>query len=268
MSSQTRYAAGGAVLVAGLVALLALGGWPGGQDGVLSRTRYTATDDTWPVTVAPVEEKGRVEPRKNWDSIQAGNLEMSLPPFDELVANAGTVVEGTVASLTDPRYNLPEGKTYTIGEELDLQFLTFHTATVKVDRWLLTDGAMSGDELVLTIPGGCILRILSEADVERLGYADEPDTVKAGDTVCTGEDSYGGLHLKEGEHVILVLDELRLDIKGSSQKVATVAAWGAGAYEVHPDGTLTNEAFDGSEYESAPETVEELESILQGLESS
>lgn len=219
----------------------------------------------WPVIVKQraVQPTKDSRAQRDWVPVAAGNLEMVVAPFPDVLKDSAAVIEGDVIDVSEPLLNLPSGATYDPFKEYG-QFLTYHTATISVGRWLMTDGSIAGDQVKITVPGGCYKDTITAEEIADLGYSDEPDVVAPGDVICRGEDAYGGLHFDVGDKVALLLVNWDFPFADGSQQTVMVSAFGVGLLEEKPDGTLVQPGLE-VKMESAPDSIDELEQMVQGV---
>lgn len=218
-----------------------------------------AGDQLFPVEVGrrPIGPDDDSRIKKDWSSVEIGNMHMVVAPFPEVLAQSAAVVEGEVTQVTEPVMNLSDGEEYDPEKDYS-QHLTYHTATVSVERWLMTDGTVSGEEVTITVPGGCVEEIATKEDIAELQAegALEPGTV-----ICRGDAVFGGLHLDVGDDVALLLTNARFQFAQGEDVTVQVSAFGVGLMTVKPDGRLSQPGLEAP-MESAPDTIGDLEQMV------
>ncbi len=222
-------------------------------------TAAAAVDGPWPVEVArrPVGPDKDTTVQASWRPVEIGNMFMVVAPFPEVLAKSAAVLEGEVIRVSQPVMNLLEGEEYDPEKEY-IQHLTYHTVTVSVTRWLMTDGTMAGKEVIITVPGGCVEEIATAEDIAEL---QAEGAVEPGAVICRGESVFGGLHFDAGDDVALLLSNARFQFAQGEQAAVQVSAYGVGLLEVKPDGRLTQPGL-GAPMDSAPATMADLEEMV------
>lgn len=191
--------------------------------------------------------------------VQAGGLDYQIPPFTQLISEAGGALEGTVKEASRVQWNLPEGEKYD--PDKDYAFpVTYRTVTIAVSRWFYNDGSFPDEEVVVTLAGGYIERELTAEEVIKFN-AHHPGTVEPGGTISEGEQpNRGGLDFVAGEHVAILVGIFPFDFAKGDSPVTQVPGLAASKFLVEGDGSLRNPVISQP---GAPRTVEELAEMVR-----
>lgn len=191
--------------------------------------------------------------------VQAGGLDYGVPPFTELISEAGGALEGSVKEVSSVQWNLPEGEKYDPDKDYAYP-ITYRTATIAVSRWFYYDGSFADKEVVVTLAGGYIERDLTAEEVIKYN-AQNPGTVEPGGTILEGEQpNVGGLDFVPGEHVAVLVGTFPFNFAKGSSPVTQIPGLAAAKFLVEGGGSLRNSVVARP---GAPSTIEELTEMVR-----
>ena len=191
--------------------------------------------------------------------VQAGGLDYEIPPFTQLISEAGGALEGTVKEVSPVQWNLPEGETYDPDKDYAYP-VTYRTVTIAVSRWFYNDSSFPDEEVVVTLPGGYIERELTTEEIIKYN-AQHPGTVEPGGTILEGEQpNRGGLDFVAGEHVAILIGTFPFNFAKGNSPVTQVPGLAAAKFLVEGDGALRNPVIAQP---GAPRTIEEFAEMVR-----